>query len=192
MESPQGKPRGVRQLATCLLCLAIGTAVALPVCVRAAEREVVVRGALLFSLTKFIQWPSPGSTTASLVICVIGDPEFAEVLHEKLHGRSLRDRKIEVRGRRAARLPGCDVAYLGSPAPELEASDPAALHGALTVSSEPGFVDAGGMVGFIRSDGKLRLELNPAAAAEQGIRFDSRLLRVAVRVVSPQTVEKPR
>ena len=54
----------------------------------------------------------------------------------------------------------------------------------LTVSDIPEFARHGGMIGFIRRDRRIRLEINEFNARNAGLRISSKLLEVEVRVYS--------
>jgi hypothetical protein len=152
----------------------------------------LVRSALLYSLTKFVEWP--GDARAELVVCALGDAEFGAVLREHLSERRVGDRPIDVRQVRAVpELAGCNLVFVGDGARErLDA----VLHavagkGVLTVASHPGFIDAGGVAGFVPHGENLSLELNLGAARTQGLKLDSRLLRIAGRVIGKRPQEAP-
>ena len=66
------------------------------------------------------------------------------------------------------------------------ASVKTAFHGKpiLTVSDTDGFAEAGGMIGFVVSDNKIKIEVNPKAAAAAGLRVDAQLLEIALKVIN--------
>lgn len=152
----------------------------------------LVRSALLYSLTKFVEWPGDGR--AELVVCALGDAEFGAVLYENLHERRVGDRLIDVQKVRAvAELADCNLVFVGDDAREHfeEVRLAVAGKGVLTVASYPGFIDAGGVAGFVPHGEHLSLELNLGAARTQGLKLDSRLLHIAGRVIGRRPQETP-
>ena len=151
---------------------------------QASERENLVRSALLYSLTKFVEWPALDAP--AITVCALGDPQFGTTLRETLSSRKIKTLPVQVRELAAAEdLAGCQILFIGaqSPSPTTQVLQKLDQRPVLTISDREGFVDAGGMVGFIRRGEKLKFELNVAAANRQGLRMSARLLRVAVRVL---------
>jgi hypothetical protein len=56
-------------------------------------------------------------------------------------------------------------------------------HPVLTISDGDNFADKGVMVGFVNRDGKIKLEVNKSAAESAGLKIDSQLLEIALRVI---------
>jgi hypothetical protein len=53
----------------------------------------------------------------------------------------------------------------------------------LTVADRPGFLEEGGVIELKLSGGRVRFDINLAAAREAGLRLSSQLLQLADRVV---------
>jgi hypothetical protein len=51
----------------------------------------------------------------------------------------------------------------------------------LTVSETRHFLEAGGMINFVHVDGRVRFEINEAAAQQGGLKISSQLLALATR-----------
>jgi hypothetical protein len=144
--------------------------------------EYQAKAAVLLNVARFTEWPATAfrSPEAPIEICVLGENPFGETLSETIRqetagGRPLRARTIDgpsearpchllfvPRGqaRRAARL-------LARPAP------------LVTVGESADFLAAGGTINLFLEDGLVRFAVNQEAAARQGVRFSSHLLRLA-------------
>ncbi len=59
-------------------------------------------------------------------------------------------------------------------------------HPVLTISDYPGFVDIGGMIGFVNKDNRVRLEINLPAAQRARLHISAKLIEVSLRVISTQ------
>jgi hypothetical protein len=109
---------------------------------------------------------------------------FAPVLNRPVEGYPLRVERYPAQTRPEA-LRGCHIVALDPGLGDAAGAIVAGLRGSpvLTVGETPGFIDAGGMVGFVTRGAKLRFEINTAAAAAGGLRFRAKILRLAERVV---------
>ena len=58
-----------------------------------------------------------------------------------------------------------------------------AAHGVLTVSDIDGFAEAGGGIGLVVEDSRVRFDINQAALLRDGLRASSQLLRLGRNVI---------
>lgn len=152
--------------------------------------ETQVKAAFLIKFGKFVYWPTPAVTNAiplPFEIGILGRDPFgqffdAAVQKEKISGRQVR----LLRSDTPAAMVGCPVVFIGDCSPRKleELLRPLTGRPVLTVSDEPGCARRGGMIGFIKEAGKVRFEINVAAAEKAGLKFNSQLLQVA-RIVAP-------
>jgi YfiR/HmsC-like len=161
-------------------CLAAG-----PTRAQAVSEEAVKAG-FVFNFVKFTQWTGEREgENRPLEVCTPGalplDGHFAV-----LHGRMIGSRKIVLRAHVA---PGewrsCHVVYL----PEAEAGRfESALRSlgsasVLTISDQPGFAQAGGMIGLRIEDQRVRFDVNLQAAQRAGLTLSSQMLKLAGQVL---------
>jgi YfiR/HmsC-like len=160
-------------------------ALALQPPVRAAEPapplEYQVKAAFLLNFTAFIDWPSPVPVSApeSFDICILGDDPFGAVLDQMLEGETRQGRKLAVQRVRRPVPPSCRILFVGKTEKDLGALLSALGPGVLTVGDETGFLRAGGMIGFVVENRRVRFDINEAAAARAGLKISSKLLSVA-------------
>ncbi|WP_025322045.1 YfiR family protein [Deferrisoma camini] len=152
-------------------------------------REQEVKLAYLYNLARFARWPRDDPPTAGTFrFGIWGDDPFGPLWNE-LIGRVVHGRPVEVvRVRTARDARACRVVFLaGATVPAvgrmLEALDGWPV---LTVSDQPGFVDRGGMVGFVRRGEKIRFEVNLGRVRAAGLRISAEVLRLALRVVGQE------
>ena len=151
----------------------------------AVPLEVAVKAAYVYKFAPFIDWPSASAPTPAVVICVQGDDGFAGMVQRAVMGQQLGDRPYEVR--RLVRVDagaGCQIAYLaGSPVQSRTEALKALEHtGALTITDEAHGVGAKGIVHLVVSDGRVRFDIDNAAASREGLSISSKLLSLAVHV----------
>ena len=149
-----------------------------------AASEPEIKAAMIHNFTKFAEWNGPKADLKTAIVIGVhaDDPVFEaleNLVRERGGGRAVQLRRIE----QPSGAEACHVLYLGRGAkkrvPDFVA---AARKGVLTVGDGADFVKAGGMIGFIIADNKLRFEVNLTAATPAGITISSRLLRLATAV----------
>ncbi|NOY45445.1 MAG: YfiR family protein [Deltaproteobacteria bacterium] len=152
-------------------------------------REQEVKLAYLYNLARFTRWPGDDPPAGGTFrFGVWGDDPFGPLWNE-LIGRAVHGQPVEVvRVRTAQDARTCRVVFLaGTTVPSvgrmLEVLDGWSV---LTVSDQPGFVDRGGMVGFVRRGEKIRFEVNLGRVRAAGLRISAEVLRLAVRVVGQE------
>ena len=149
--------------------------------------EYEVKAAFLFNFAKFVEWPQSAFADANspLIIGVLGDDPFGDVLERTVAGKLVQGRPLRVqRWKRLVEMRYCHILFV-SPSergelPEiLERFQAAAV---LTVSEEDGFDELGGMIHFLLQENKVRFAINNRAAKAAGLKISSRLLMLAVSV----------
>jgi hypothetical protein len=153
----------------------------------ACGADAAAKAEMVWNVTRFVQWPAPAmaASRGQLVVTILGEDDLAAELAQRLSTRSMNGKPVFVRfARRLQDLRGSHVVYLA--ASEHAQADAAllALAGSptLTLADQAGFVDRGGMVDFVESEGRIRLEVHRGRAEGAGLRVSSRLLALA-RVV---------
>ncbi len=150
------------------------------------EREYRVRSALLYSISKFVEWPRrPGQApNDDFTICVLGEGGFHAVLSSQLDGRTLRGMTVRVR-----KLPSwqdadrCAALFVTLASDAIgEGLGSLRDSAVLTVGVARGFLDRGGMIEFVQDRGRLTFEVNLGAVTAAGLRIDARVLKLARHV----------
>jgi hypothetical protein len=151
-------------------------------------KEDFVKAAFIVNFIKFIEWPDGKSINkqAKIDVCVIGDSGiiktaqiFSQASSSKLSMSLVSDQNIRnvsthchvlfISESEESRLPDILATIKGQPV--------------LTISDGESFIDRGCMIGFANSDGKIKLEINRKATESAGIKIDSQLLEIALRVI---------
>jgi hypothetical protein len=183
------RPRRRRNAIVCFSLL-LSLLSLIPVCSAQQTHPTVfqVESAYLYNLGKFVKWPPDRvASSDSLQICVLGQDPFGATLDSTVAGEKIDGRDVTVRrlSTMEAASP-CDILFIS-------ASDVAHLgnvlaiarrSGALTVSDIPHFAERGGTIGFVLQQGRIRFEVNRAAAAQAHLTLSSELLKVASRVIN--------
>lgn len=146
--------------------------------------ERPVQAAFLTKFPMFVEWPqtAPGSTNEPYVIGILGLDPFggdldAIAAEQRVKGRSIRIARFA----RLEDLGDCHILFVSSSElPRLsDVFKRLGRRSVLTVGDSEGFTQAGGMVNFVKVDGKVRFEVNHEAARGAGLALDARLLAVS-------------
>lgn len=150
-------------------------------------REYDLKAAFLYNFAAFVDWPPQAfqDEHAPFVIGIIGQDPFGSVLDEMVRGEQAKHRPLVVRRLlRPTEIPNCHIVFISrseaSRVPEILRHSVG--RAVLTVSDTPGFVQAGGMIGFSTEGNRVLLHVNPRAAAAAELVISSKLLRVAHNV----------
>ncbi len=153
--------------------------------------EAELKAAVVYQITRFVEWPTPPSTNAPLVIGVVGESPVISALEQltasaqNLQGHALTIRKLPL-SFSLTNGTKCHVIVIGERVPERAMTtilESLGGEGILTVSMMPDFCRKGGMVGLTFADRRVQLEVNLEACERARLRLSSRLLRQA-KIVS--------
>lgn len=146
--------------------------------------EAVVKANYLYKFAPFVGWPprSFAGADSPFNICVLGEDPFGAVLDQAVRGQQVDGRPIVIR-RASTAEPGlaCHLVFAGRPRGQSTAEmlDVVARQPVLTVTDRSRGV-SGGMIQFVLSQGRVRFEIDAAAAEASGVTISSKLQALAV------------
>lgn len=186
MSRPAALPRRHRLLATiaaCVLALLLGA----PAQAQNASLEYAVKATYLYKFAPFIEWPASAfaSPTSPVVLCIVGNDPFGEIVDRAVRNQRVDDRAIALRRlQRATRDSGCHIMYVAGSDVQSVAEALAAVRGTpvLTVTDATSRAEAMGIIHFLVQDNRVRFEIDNQAASENGLVISSKLLSLAVSV----------
>jgi hypothetical protein len=148
--------------------------------------EYEVKAAFLLNFTRFVEWPANAFADSSspLTICILGRDPFGGALEEIVKGEAVNSRTLVVRKLNQVPPPQtCQIAYIDTTGRTLSKDLAELGRGVLTVGEGDEFVKAGGIVGFVLDNRRVRFDINRAAAAAAELKLSSRLLGVARQII---------
>lgn len=154
---------------------------------RASEfDEYAVKAAYLYNFAKFVEWPPEAfaSEDAPLLICIAGANPFGDAL-AALSGKTVASHPVDVRHLPAMTgLDKCHIVFVGRAEQGRFKTVLAKLARLpiLTVSDIGDFARAGGMIGLIEADQRIRFDINLTASRQAGLKVSSQLLKLATIV----------
>jgi hypothetical protein len=147
-----------------------------------SDAEYRIKTAFLYNFARFVTWPALPQD--ELRLCVLGSPQLdrhtGTLQHKTVHERRLR----VLQPGDAVMLEECQILFIGTGynARLHEILSALGDRPVLTVSDIAGFTAAGGMIGLLVVDNKVRFEINTAAAGRAGISISSKLLTLATAI----------
>jgi hypothetical protein len=149
--------------------------------------EYEVKAAFLYNFAKFVAWPEEGRPGPIFVIAVLGQDSFGDLLQRTLDGKTILERKVEVRRiSTPAAANDVQIVFIGSSEKARLPEILHALQGAsvLTVGDMDGFADRGGMIAFRLQDDLVRFDINLDQVNRARLKMSSQLVRLAQHVIS--------
>jgi hypothetical protein len=150
----------------------------------ASRSENRVKALFVINFAKYVEWPSKAftSTNSDFVIGVLGESRFGEDLNKAAEGKTIGGRPISIlKLRKAEEILACQIVFVSSSekAHLTEILQAVRSRPVLTVSDIESFAQQGGIIGFLRKDDRIRLEIDLAPAEAAGLQLSAKLLSVA-------------
>jgi hypothetical protein len=150
--------------------------------VYAELQEYEVKAAFLFNFAKFVEWPEGSfkNSEAPLIISILGKDPFAGAL-DAIKEKTINGRGIVIK--RAPSLEQLERSHIlfvcKSERDNLpKILDIAQKWNALTVGDMKGFAGSGGMINLVKTDEKIRFEINLSATEKANLKVSSKLLKL--------------
>lgn len=149
-----------------------------------APNEYALKSVFLYNFCRFIDWPDSAFSGPNdpLIIGVIGDDPFGQLLDEAVAGESYHGRAIRIEHYRSPReISRCQLLFISASenAHLPEILSVVAGKSIVTVGESENFIERGGMIALVADRNRVRLLINPAALRAARLDASSKLLRVA-------------
>lgn len=153
----------------------------------AALTESQVKALCAISFTKYVEWPAGVFPQAGsrITIGVLGEGKIADDLEQAVKGKTIGGRGIDiVRFGAGEDWSKCHVLFVGASETKrmAEILDRVKTKPVLTVGEMDGFTEQGGVINFVKKDGKVRFEIDLAAARSAQLSINSKVLTLADKV----------
>ena len=173
-----------------LISIAILVSAATPLSARAEEpllHEYRIKAAFLYNFAKFIQWPESAfiDPESPVFICILGKDPLMGAL-QSITGKTVRGRRIVIsHSKNVMSVKRCHILFVAESEKSRAKHTISKFKGksVLTVSDMDDFVKAGGMIGMVRLENKIRFQINLVSAQDSGLTISSQLLKLAQNVI---------
>ena len=156
----------------------------------AVSSEYKLKAALIYKLTRFVEWPRENRTGGSFGICILGRDDFGSALD------ALESRKVDGLPIRIRRLvqsdavdSSCQILFVSESKRPLLPRILASLKGRpiLTIGDLDGFAEKGGMIEFVRGRQRIGFRINLQQADRAGLKIAAPLLELSTIVETERT-----
>jgi hypothetical protein len=147
----------------------------------APPSEYEVKAAFIHNIAKFVEWPGVSPVSGRARLCLLGDDPSGGAF-DTLQGMPIGGLNWEVvKVDAGSSLKVCRVLFIASSERTGLGSILSSIGNSpvLTVGDTDGYAEQGVMVNFYPEGGRVRFEINRAAAARAGLAISSQLLRLA-------------
>lgn len=155
----------------------------------APPTEYQLKAVFLLNFARYVTWPDEALADSEAIdICVLGRDPFGEHL-TGLEARQAQGREVRVHFPPAAEnTKGCEVVFVSASEQRRLNAILRELDGkpVLTVSDIDGFVEAGGNIGLVTVDDRIRFDINRGAVSSQHLRLSAQLLKLARRLIGQE------
>lgn len=150
-------------------------------------RELQLKSAFLYKISKFVQWPSElvtkdNGSQQSFNICVANNIEFYDFLTSSTKNRQLKNKTIRIWNVLTVDNPQfCQLIYLH----DTNVSDTKlflnqlANKPVLTIGSGSSFTELGGMIRFVQRKNNIGFVINNSLAKNVKLKINAHLLRLS-------------
>jgi hypothetical protein len=157
--------------------------------------EAQVKAAFVYNFLKFVEWPAGAfsSPAGAMVVGVVGEGDIAEATVRFLSTKQVGLRPLVVRRIAVGDpLTGVHALFVAEADARREryVLDAAAVAPILSIGEGPAFVSAGGVIGLVIEQRRVRFDINVDAASATGLRVSSKLLALT-RVVHSSARGRP-
>lgn len=169
---------------------AFALAVAAPPVIEAAAAqatvlETTIKATYLYKFEGYVDWPKGtfASPESPVTLCIVGSDPFGEVLDQALSKQIAGGRLVTAR--RLASVSGntgCNVMYIAGSDTQSVEQALGVVRGTpvLTITDSASGSSETGVINFVVEDNRVRFQIDPAAASQNGLTISSDLLKLAV------------
>ncbi|HLH56906.1 MAG TPA: YfiR family protein [Verrucomicrobiae bacterium] len=184
----RGLGAGIRRALGWILIAGLLAGPGRPALGQASLPEPEVKALFLFNFAKYVDWPADSFASASdaLTIGIIGHNICTECLQKAVEGKKVSGRSVVVRQiEKPEEILACQLVFVSDSEKRHLEDIFNQLHSrpVLVVGDSEKFARQGGVIGFVKKDGKVRLEVNLNAARKARLEISSKLLAVADEVI---------
>src|SRR5579871_658012 len=181
------RPSGC-QLRSALGALWLWSLLALPAVAQTTasvpRTEYEVKALCVLNFAKYVEWPAGElpQTNSPIRIGVLGEGQMGRSLQAAVAGKSVEGHPfLAVTIVHDEDCSQCQILFISASEKKRQAEVLGRLKGSaiLTVGESDQFIQSGGVINFIKKDGKVRFEVDLDAARQAHLQISSRLLTLA-------------
>jgi hypothetical protein len=168
---------------------------------KSSYKEYEIKAAFIYNFMKFVSWEGRPEDEKTVTIGIVGKNLFGEsfdpITEKKIKNKSIVIKEfggfssLQSEEQKTA-LKKCDLLFINASEEKNEKQiiDIVKNSCVLTVGETKGFLDSGGIIGFVTEKKKVRFEINMIAAEYAKLNIRAQLLRLARKVIKDQQQSK--
>lgn len=148
--------------------------------------EYQLKAVFLYNFANFINWPEHVFANAEtpFMICILGDDPFGEYLDIMIEEQQAKGRDLTISrltDTQLSKINDCHILFISKLTNNslMEIYHSTCRYPILTVSEDDNFMNSGGMIRFFNLNKRVRLEINPEAIEQTGLKADANLLNLS-------------
>ncbi|WP_457674046.1 YfiR family protein [Thiolapillus sp.] len=151
----------------------------------AVSSEYKLKAALIYKLTRFVEWPLTDGRRSEFGICILGRDDFGSALDalesRKVHGLPIHIRRLV---QSEAVDESCQILFVSESKRPFLRAILASLEGQpiLTIGDVEQFAEKGGMIEFVRGRKRIGFRINLQQAMRAGLKIAAPLLELSTIV----------
>lgn len=153
-----------------------------------SQAEYKIKAAFIYNFAKFVEWPQQAfvNNNSPVIIGVLGRDPFGDILDDTVKNKTIGKRKIVVtRYKDVSNIGVCHILFISSSEKKrlLKIADKLKGTSILTVGEVKNFARKGGIIGFVRKEDTIGLEINLTNARQAKLKISSKLLKISKVIV---------
>lgn len=143
--------------------------------------EYQIKSAYLEKFSRFVEWPSQNQGRP-FTVCVFGRNPFDRYLEDLVATARFNDRPTRFKwARKIEEIAEPDLLFISSSESRRVEEVLGTVRGrpVLTVGDTPGFCEKGVLINLYKTEGMVRFEVNEREAVASGLKFSSKILKLA-------------
>jgi hypothetical protein len=146
--------------------------------------EYLIKAGYVYNFAKLVEWPAAAvEKDQPMVIGVLGNDNFANVLTRVVDGKKIDERSFVVKRLKGTDYKTCHCHILFIGASEMARAEEIvqfqSTASLLTIAETPDFARRGGVIALTLEDNRVRFTVNIDAATQASLNISSRLLTLA-------------
>ena len=152
-----------------------------------AASESQVKAAFIYNFARFLEWPAQSfpSSDTPVTIGVVGSEQIGNAIERITKGKTINGRKLVVKRLGSGdNFDSCHVLFISASERRRTKGILERLRDSsvLTIGETDGFIQNGGVIGFVIENNKIAFEINTGAAKKKRLIVSSQLLKLARNV----------
>lgn len=144
--------------------------------------ETAVETAFMYNFFRYIDWPDSANKFDDFSLCTTDNEQLGNSL-SVLENKTINGKPLIIRrGLAGKELKKCQMVFIANSGHVTEVIRELKGLPIVTVSEGSGFIDQGGIIGFVQNDNRLGFEINQAVANVHGLHISAQILKLAKRV----------